>query len=85
MEESRCSHGRADDQWCASHAPAGWVHRGVQARRVEGDIGVRRCLHAARDTVCSDQRQTGQLHPKHLLTMRFPLVMNSLFMLKFVI
>ncbi|KAL0170558.1 hypothetical protein M9458_035154, partial [Cirrhinus mrigala] len=58
MEESRWSHGRADDQWCASHAPAGRVHRGVQAWCVEGDISVWRCLHTERNAVCANARQT---------------------------
>lgn len=60
VEEPRRPHGRANDQRRAGDAPSRRLHRGVQARRVAGDLRLRGRVHAARDPLSADPRKTGQ-------------------------
>ena len=65
MEKPRWSHGWPNNQWRAGDAPQGWIHRRVQAWRMERDLRLWGCLHTERDTFGTDPRQTGQYLQKY--------------------
>lgn len=49
MEDIRWSDGRADHQRRAGDAPSQRLQPGLQTGRLEGDLGLRQRLHAARN------------------------------------
>lgn len=53
-------HGRTHDQRRPGDASKGWIHGRVEARGLERNLRLWRCLHSERDSLGADPWKTGQ-------------------------